>query len=135
MDLKDEAEQLLSSNQAIYEEMLNYVNKYRQEVWSSPLVLDDDLSLVATIRACAMNYSGIFSHTRPNWTMCNTVINELNFSKSWSQWENIAYWSTDTEETAIMWRNSEWHYQNMIDTKFGKLWVGNCWAYWVQFFN
>lgn len=60
--------------------MLSYVNNYRSEVNASPLFIDNNLNLAATIRAIEMSYSKQFSHTRPDGTMCYSVISDLGIN-------------------------------------------------------
>jgi len=137
-DLKVEATTVKNNNKAIYNEILTSVNSLRNEVGAKPLVLDDNISLAATIRAMEMAYSKKFSHTRPNGSQCFTVLNELGISY-WLAGENIAYGQTTSSMVMNSWRNSEGHYKNIIGANFTKIGVGyfkyNGNTYWVQLFT
>lgn len=137
-DLKPEAQGLVSSNAAQYNEMLEYVNNLRSENGSSPLTLDGNLNLAATIRALEMAWSSKFSHTRPDGRSCFTIFNDLGLSAGMAG-ENIAGGSTSTKYVFDMWDKSEGHHNNMINPNFTKIGVGkatvNGATYWVQLFS
>lgn len=136
--LKSEALNVVSSNNDTYNEMLSYVNTYRNEVSVSPLTIDANLNLAATIRAMEMAYADKFSHTRPNGRDCFTIINELGIS-SYIVGENIASGQRNVAAVSEAWKNSSGHYANMIKTNFSKVGFGkykfNNVIYWVQIFS
>lgn len=136
--LKSEALNVVSSNNDTYNEMLSYVNTYRSEVSISPLTIDANLNLAATIRAMEMAYADKFSHTRPNGSDCFTIINELGIS-SYLVGENIASGQRNVAAVSGSWKNSSGHYANMISTNFNKVGFGkykfNNVIYWVQIFS
>lgn len=136
--LKSEALNVVSSNNDTYNEMLSYVNTYRSEVSISPLTIDANLNLAATIRAMEMAYADKFSHTRPNGSDCFTIINELGIS-SYIVGENIASGQRNVAAVSGSWKNSSGHYANMISTNFNKVGFGkykfNNVIYWVQIFS
>lgn len=140
-ELKSEAIKLTNENKNIYNEILNYVNSYRQEVNKNPLGLDHSLSVAATIRALEMAYSSEImdiSHTRPNGTSCGTIFDDLKIS--WNIWgENIAGGYKNAKAVSEGWKNSKGHYENMINDDFGKIGIGmvnlNGDRYWVQLFT
>ncbi len=136
-DLKDEAISVKALNKETYNEMLSYVNGYRSEVNSSPLSIDDDLNLAATIRAIEMAYSKKFSHFRPDGNMCYSIAEDLNLNVN-SMGENIAYGQKTAAGVSEVWRNSDGHYGNMISTMFTRVGFGkytlNGKTYWVQIF-
>lgn len=137
-DLKEEALSLTSQNNVIYNNILNYVNSYRNEVGVENLLLDQNLSLAATIRALEMAWSNKFSHDRPNGSSCFSILSELNISYI-SAGENIAWGYWDEASVSDGWKNSPGHYANMISTNFSKIGVGyaivNGERYWVQIFT
>lgn len=140
-DMKSEATSLVSKNNSIYTELVGYVNNYRSEVNVSNITLDKNLSIAATIRAIEMAYSDKFSHARPNKesnNSCFEVIDELNISW-YTIGENIAYNYGKAKDAATQWRNSEGHYNNMINASFGKIGIGmyklENKVYWVQMFT
>lgn len=136
-DLKDEAISVKALNKGTYNEMLSYVNGYRSEVNASPLSIDDDLNLAATIRAIEMAYSKKFSHFRPDGNMCYSIAEDLNLNVN-SMGENIAYGQKTAAGVSEVWRNSDGHYGNMISTMFTRVGFGkytlNGKTYWVQIF-
>lgn len=140
-DLKAEASSLVSANNLIYNEVLNYTNLYRSEVNVPLLVLDNNLSLGATIRAIEIAYSDTFSHTRPNGSACYTVLEELGFNNYFALGENIAYatYNLSSKNVSEMWRNSQGHYANMIDSSYTKIGIGKYTlgnkTYYVQMFG
>ena len=136
-DLKDEAISVKALNKGTYNEMLSYVNGYRSEVNVSPLSIDDDLNLAATIRAIEMAYSKKFSHFRPDGNMCYSIAEDLNLNVN-SMGENIAYGQKTAAGVSEVWKNSDGHYGNMISTMFTRVGFGkytlNGKTYWVQIF-
>lgn len=136
-DLKDEAISVKALSKGTYNEMLSYVNGYRSEVNASPLSIDDDLNLAATIRAIEMAYSKKFSHFRPDGNMCYSIAEDLNLNVN-SMGENIAYGQKTAAGVSEVWRNSDGHYGNMISTMFTRVGFGkytlNGKTYWVQIF-
>lgn len=136
-DLKDEAISVKALNKGTYNEMLSYVNGYRSEVNASPLSIDDDLNLAATIRAIEMAYSKKFSHFRPDGNMCYSIAEDLSLNVN-SMGENIAYGQKTAAGVSEVWRNSDGHYGNMINTMFTRVGFGkytlNGKTYWVQIF-
>lgn len=137
-ELKSEATTVKSSNKSTYDEMLTYVNNYRSEVNVSPLSIDSDLNLAATIRAVEMAYSSKFSHTRPDGSKCFSVLDDLNINSYYSWGENIAYGQRTVAAVSQAWKNSDGHYKNMINSNFKKVGFGkftlNGYTYWVQMF-
>lgn len=141
--MKAEASSLLGTNANIYNEVLTFTNEYRSEVGATPLTLDNNLSLGASIRAIEMAYADKFSHTRPNGNDCFTVLKELGFNSYFALGENIAYGYNYTyyspKQATTGWRNSPGHYANMISTNFTKLGVGyyklGDKTYYVQMFG
>lgn len=136
-ELKEEAESVSNSNKSTYNEMLSYVNNYRSEVGVSPLSIDNSLNLAATIRAIEMSYSKKFSHTRPDGTMCYSVVSDLGIS-TMSMGENIANGQKNVAAVSEAWKNSPGHYSNMVNDSFTKVGFGkytlNGKIYWVQIF-
>lgn len=137
-ELKAEATTVSNANKSTYDEMLTYVNNYRSEVNVGPLAIDNDLNLAATIRALEMAYSKKFSHTRPDGSMCYTVLDDLKLKTSASG-ENIAYGQRTVAAVSEDWKNSKGHYGNMISASYNKVGFGkfslNGVNYWVQLFE
>ena len=141
-------EELLSESNAkttehmeYYKEVLRLVNEIRAEAGVQALMLDTTLCQAATMRAVEMNYSDLFSHTRPDGTSCFTVFGIYNITYN-TCGENIAAGYSSPEEVVEGWKNSSGHYANMINANFNKLGVGmsdeepgSYGKYWVQLFT
>lgn len=132
-----EAKQNKVTYASMVNEVLSYTNQYRAELGLSPLTLDDGLTNGAMVRALEMAYSGKFSHTRPDGTLCRTVLSDLGLPSNAS--ENIAMGYTSAASVSKGWKNSKGHYANMVsswDTKIG-IGVANIDGtyYWVQMFE
>lgn len=136
-ELKSEAGSVKNSNKSTYNEMLSYVNNYRSEANVGSLTIDDNLNLAATIRAIEMAYSKKFSHTRPDGSMCYSVVDDLGIT-AYSMGENIAYGQRTVAAVSEAWKNSKGHYANMISSNFSKIGFGKYtlggYTYWVQIF-
>ena len=136
-DLKSEATSVSNSNSAVYQELLGYVNKLREEEGSSVLVLDNTLSVAATTRAIEMAWANKFSHSRPNGTSYFTIISEYNI-QAYAVGENIAAGQTTAKAVLNTWNNSKGHHANMVNKNFTKIGIGkytlNGYTYWVQLF-
>ena len=98
-------------------EVLTYVNKFRQEANVAPLTLNNDLVLAASVRAIEMAWANNFSHTRPDGTSCFTV-SSLAFA------ENIAYGYGTPEKVANGWYNSPGHKANMMNSSYKSIGIG-----------
>jgi uncharacterized protein YkwD len=81
-ELLSEASALKSTYASGAQEVLNYVNQYRSEAGVPPLVLDDQLSLAASVRATEMLWSGKFDHIRPDGSAWYSVCADLGIGYS-----------------------------------------------------
>lgn len=136
-DLKSEAQTLANKNKKIYQDVLKNVNKYRAEIGVSPLVLDETLTVAATIRSLEQAWTDDLSHTRPNGTSCFTVVSEMNIPFS-AMAENVAYGYGTANSVSEGWRTSPGHYANMTNANFNKIGIGMAQLdgslYWTQLF-
>lgn len=135
-ELKNEAKELIDEN--ISNRILSYVNELRIELALNNLKLDYNLSLSATIRALELAYSDILSHTRPNEKKWNNLLDELSIKYDYAG-ENIGWYYNDAKSIFKAWKESEGHYNNMINKNYNKIGVGmvnlNGTKYWVQLFT
>lgn len=123
-----------------YKEEINaslaLVNDLRMEAGSKPLVLDEKLSLLATVRAMEIANSKVFEHIRPNGEKVETLLNSYNIKYHYFG-ENIAKGYFSAEDVVEAWKNSAGHYRNMINNNFEKIGIGKIIidnrCYWVQF--
>ena len=139
--MKSEASSIYNSLSTTRNTILTTTNKYRTEKNVNGLTLDATLSIMATIRAMEMAYSGEFSHERPDgreWsTMWDDYLGETPGGLTIG--ENLAYGYSSDEGACQGWRDSEGHYENMINASFTKMGVGkytfNGKTYWAQLFQ
>lgn len=106
-------------------EVLKYTNEVRAEAGVAPLVLDEQLCYVSFTRAYEMIYGNALGHTRPNgqpWSSL-TVSAGIPILKLG---ENIAAGYFDAKEVVEKWKESERHYQNMINPDFTRMGAGYC---------
>lgn len=139
--MKSEASSLYNSLEGTRNTVLSITNGYRAEKNAEPLSLDTTLSIMATIRAMEMAYSGDFSHTRPDGREWSTMWSDYlgKMPGGISIGENLAYGYSSDENACKGWRASPGHYENMINVGFKKIGVGkytfNGKTYWVQLFQ
>ena len=140
-ELKLEAELGVTRYNNYYQEVLRLVNKIRAEAGVGPMTLDTTLCKAASMRALEMDYANVMSHTRPNGTDCWTVFDFYNVSFM-TCGENVAAGQTSSSAVVESWKNSQGHYENMINPAFTKLGVGyssngvgSMKHYWCQLFT
>ena len=146
-ELLAEAKSLKSSNSSLINGVLGYVNQYRKEANEKGvnkitnrknLKLNSDLTVAACARAIEMAYGDKFSHTRPNGSSCFTILDEMGISYMMCG-ENVAYGQTSAKSVSTAWKNSQGHYENMIEEGFTKIGIGviklDGTYYWVQLFT
>lgn len=99
-------------------EMLAYVNNERQNAGKSLLYINTELSELAIIRAAEAGV--LWSHTRPNGTICFTVL-DLNPALKDSIYcagENLAWNQTTVSQVMTDWMNSPGHKANIIKDEY-----------------
>lgn len=139
--MKSEASSLYNGLSSTRDTVLSITNQYRTEQNVGGLVSDPTLSIMATIRAMEMAYSGKFSHTRPDGREWSTLWNDYLGSVPGGVviGENLAYGYSSDQAACQGWKNSQGHYENMVNGTFTKLGVGkytfNGKTYWVQLFQ
>lgn len=104
-------------------EVLRLVNIERTNAGAAPLVLDEALCNAANMRAIEMDYSGNFSHTRPDGRDCVTVFSfcEISF---YTCGENIAAGYPTPAAVVEGWMNSTGHKANILNVAFTKMGLG-----------
>lgn len=138
--LKAEADTAASKYMNYYQEVLRLVNEIRAEVGVAPLTLNTTMCQAASMRAIEMDYKSELSHTRPNASSCFSALDFYGVSYS-TAGENIAMGYSSPTSVVNGWRNSQGHYENMINPNYTQLGVGYSnmqlygnTPYWVQFF-
>ena len=104
-------------------EVLRLVNIERDKVGAAHLVLDGALCDAANMRAIEMDYSGNFSHTRPNGSDCFTVFSFCNISFN-TCGENIAAGYVTPADVVDGWMHSEGHKANILNASYTKMGLG-----------
>lgn len=125
------------SDQAYIQQVIDLVNQERAKAGLSPVTEAADLSASAAVRAQEITRS--FSHTRPDGTYYNTVLNENGVSYMGSG-ENIAYGQATPAAVMNGWMNSQGHRANILNKNFTGIGVGyyengSGVKYWVQLFT
>ena len=117
------------------EQVVTLVNKERAKAGLNKLEMDTKLQTAAAKRAKELKT--LFSHSRPDGSLCFTVLNEYNVIYM-AAGENIAMGQTTPEAVMNSWMNSEGHRANILSGNFTKIGVGcyqyNGRLYWVQLF-
>lgn len=115
-------------------EMLALVNRERARKGVAPLKWDAELESSAVTRAAEVSI--MFSHTRPNGSMCDTAFP----SGLYAMGENIAMGFSSVQSTFNQWVNSPMHYSNMVNPHFTHIGIscfyGGAYGWcWVQTFG
>lgn len=129
--------QVPDSDQAYIRQVIELVNEERAKRGLSPVTEDSGVSAAAAVRAQEITRS--FSHTRPDGTSYNTVLNQSGVSYMGSG-ENIAYGQQTPAAVMNGWMNSQSHRDNILNGNYSKIGVGyyeNAGGvkYWVQLFT
>ncbi|MBE6771557.1 MAG: CAP domain-containing protein [Ruminococcaceae bacterium] len=103
--------------------VLDIINGYRKEQNIAPLTLSNELTEIACARAEEIAWSGEHSHRRPNGTMFSTLLKSAGISDG-IVGENIGWGYETAESVCIAWRNSESHYDNIMNPEFVKIGIG-----------
>lgn len=102
--------------------LLNYINDERIKVNAEPLTLDETLCEISNKRAEEISRKNSFSHTRPDGSRWQTMLDEYNVGWHYNG-ENIGAAPT-AEYVFELWMNSDGHRRNILNKNFSKLGVG-----------
>lgn len=123
---------------AMAEEMVVLVNEARAEAGLKPLYMVPYLNDVANLRA--RECIEVFSHYRPNGELFITAL-DTNIVGYSAAAENIAAGSGTAEATFNQWKNSESHWNSIMNPDYTHIGIGVCYEpnstykwYWSQFF-
>ncbi|MDE5738450.1 MAG: hypothetical protein K2H93_08805, partial [Oscillospiraceae bacterium] len=118
------------------DQVVALVNRERANYGLAPVQCSVTLNDVAQIRAGELEE--LFSHTRPDGTLCYTVLDDIMDIDRIYFAENIARYASTPEEVVDGWMNSEGHRANILDGNLEYLGVGISKAskgyYWTQVF-
>ena len=106
-----------------YQKILELVNKERVAAGVEPLVLDTDICHVASFRAAELEYSGKFSHERPDGSGCFKLTQLYGITYGHLA-ENIAQGYGTPESVVKAWKKDATDCSYMLDARFTKLGVG-----------
>ena len=121
--LNEESQTNLTAYLKDYEEMVRLVNALRKEAGVAPVELDTTYCLVAGLRAAEIEYSGVYSHQRPDDTGCFQVTQYYGVEYAHLA-ENIAQGYQSPKSAISAWKKNETYYNYMIDARFTKIGVG-----------
>lgn len=124
-------------NRSYAQQVIDLVNDERSKAGLSAITEATDVSAAAAIRA--QEITSNFSHTRPDGTYYNTVLDQSGISY-WGSGENIAYGQKTPAEVMNGWMNSQGHRANILNASYTKIGVAyyqnsNGVTYWVQLFT
>ncbi len=105
------------------EKILEITNGYRAEGGIEPLELDERLVEIACVRAEELAWSALHEHTRPGLKSFNTVFKEGGIEKGFVG-ENIGWGFKTPESVCQAWKDSETHYENIMNPDFVKVGFG-----------
>lgn len=104
-------------------EVLRIINGYRAEGGLEPLKLNEDLTVIACVRAEEIAWSGDHDHTRPNLLSCFSLMRDNGFSSGLAG-ENIGWGFATADSVCEAWKASETHYENIMNPEFTEIGIG-----------
>ena len=117
-------------------QVVDLVNKERTSRGLKALKLNETLYSKAMIRS--KEIVQLFSHARPNGTMCFTVLDDIAY---YTCGENIAGGQRTPKEVVSAWMNSTGHRENILNPSYTDIGVGLVYKanstygyYWTQIF-
>ena len=130
------------------DEMINSINRYRAEGGLPAVQYDYELSVVASVRAVEMNYTGIFEHARQcpvgykSTSECrkwSSVYQDLGIRYSYAA-ENLASGFKTVDRSMVKFMESPSHRDNIMSSKPKYVGVGvslqnNGTYYFVQLYK
>ena len=120
------------------DEIVRLVNEERTKNGLDVLVLDEDMTIAASVRA--QEQKSLFSHTRPDGRDAFSIFDDLQIARTY-RGENLAYGGSSAGPGAIMnlWMGSEGHRENILQGRFTQIGVGyyesGGYGYWCQLFS
>lgn len=120
------------------DEVVRLVNIERGNAGLGPLAKNNALCQAAAARASEL--TTLFDHTRPNGTLCFTILEEYGISYTTCA-ENIAAGQPTPAEVVNGWMNSPGHRANILNADVTEIGIGLVYTedayhyYWVQLFR
>ena len=117
--------------------VIELVNEERAKAGAGPLSESDLLYSAASVRA--LELQTLFSHNRPDGSLCFTVYSDFNISCK-ARAENIAAGHKSPEIVVDAWMKSDGHRTNMLNPDYNNIGVGvsqepSGKLSWVQLFS
>lgn len=102
---------------------LSVINRFRAEKGIAPLKLSDELTQIACARAEEIAWSGKHSHTRPNGKKFSSLLKDAGITEGIAG-ENIGWGYETVDDVCEAWKNSESHYENIMNPDFVEIGIG-----------
>ncbi|NHN30523.1 CAP domain-containing protein [Paenibacillus agricola] len=115
------------------QQVLQLVNKNRTSMGQPALVMDNNLSKMALVKAQDMYDNNYFDHNSPTYGSPFNMMDSFQITYS-SAGENIAKGQTSAEQVMNDWMNSPGHRANILNSGFTKIGIGHYNGAWVQEF-
>ena len=122
-DLLPAAEENRKKYKSEINDVLDIINSYREEGGLEPLILDEKLTTIACARAEEIAWSGRHSHYRPNGKFFSSILKDAGITKG-SAGENIGWGYPAASDVCEAWKNSQTHYENIMNPDFTKIGIG-----------
>lgn len=122
-DLLPAAKENIEKYSVLIELELNIINGFRAEKGIAPLKLSNELTEIASARAEEIAWSGKHSHTRPNGLRFSSILKEAGI-KEGTVGENIGWGFETVNEVCNEWKNSQSHYENIMNPDFTEIGIG-----------
>lgn len=121
---KENIKKSFSDNADKYVDVLKTINGYRKEAGISVLTFNEDLCVIASIRAQEIAENKKYEHNRPNNKgYFSTLFNEYGYKEGQAA-ENIAWEFNTADEACEAWKNSASHYENLMNKQYTKTGIG-----------
>ncbi len=104
-------------------EVLEIINGYRAEKGIAPLKINEKLMDISGARAEEIAWSGVHSHTRPNGKRWTSLIKDGGIETGRAG-ENIGWGFATAADVCQAWKDSESHYENLMDPNFTETGIG-----------
>lgn len=115
------------NNMNAYSDMINteldIINSMRASKGIAPLELSSNLTEIACARAEEIAWSGEHSHTRPNGKRFTSLLKEAGITEGVAG-ENIGWGYETVDDVCTAWKNSQSHYENIMNPDFSKIGIG-----------
>lgn len=126
-----------SQSKTMEQQVVDLVNKYREENGLKPLKINYSVSKVAQAKSEDMRDKNYFDHTSPTYGSPFEMLKSFGISYK-TAGENIAKGQKTAEAVVNAWMNSEGHRKNILNANYEEIGVGyatgNGTTYWTQLF-